>query len=286
MTRLLHKSRAFHHTSLEVRSEYMRLPIHVLSLPRATGRRQAVVERLSRLGLGAEIHDAPDADTIGLEELEHAFGARAGQGLSPATPGDMACTLGHLAIWARIADGMADAAVVLEDDAVFGPALLPWVADDVLSIMSRHDTRLLRLETRSGERLAGRPLGPGLWRLTSAAFGSAGYVLTREGAQTLLARRARPGRPVDHLLWGPLSPLRRSLGPVVIRPAVLRQDTETFPSLIATARDRLDTRRPTLRDRAGRALTRIALATGRAQAIDADLRHVVPDLRNEPGTSL
>lgn len=264
----------------------MQLPVFVLNLPRLTARRERMQIQLLAADLDFVFADGPDAREMGQTELECRFGARVGQGLWPATRGDMACTLGHHSIWTSIAEGSADGAIVLEDDAALGESFADWCETSTLEVMNRHRSGLLRLEARPGERLFGRRVDGRIWRLGSAAFGTAGYVLTREGARQILNAFPRPGRPADHLLFGPFSPARRLLAPLVLSPGCVRQDVERFGSEIAAERDHLGTRRKTIADRAARYADRAACALGRVEPIgDAPFRK--DDMaRNEPGTSL
>lgn len=220
------------------------LHIFALSLARLPERWAHLSARLAALGLGAERVEAVDARSVSASALRERFGASAA---FPATAGDMACALGHLAIWERIAALGDGAAIVLEDDATPSAAFAAFAGEGTLTLMRRHDMGLLKLEAWPGPQRSRRfPLGsaigpaPGgttLFRLQSGFLGSCAYVLTAHGARALLARYPVPRVPVDHLLFGRAAGMGFALmRPGFVNPAPVLHDLERFGSEIAAER--------------------------------------------------
>ena len=176
--------------------------IVLISLERATERRQRMAEEFARVGLEYEIWPAKDARTLTAEERQFVDrAARVRLGLYPIPDGSLANTLSQkAAMWDLVRNGPEIMAVV-EDDARFDsdlPAVLGELdrrsgTFDIVKLQRRNLRRpfipTVRLDT--GHRL--RPV-------RFADFGSEGYVITREAAQLLLERTPRMVREIDHVL--------------------------------------------------------------------------------------
>lgn len=207
----------------------MTLPVHVLSLPRLAARRSTLSAALDSLGVGYRLHDGFDRLDVDPAEVKRLFGA-------DGALGDVCCTLGHLAIWQKVA-ASGRAALVLEDDATISAALVPWVEARATEVMERHGLGVLKLEAWGGAGLnRTRPLGrrtreAGVWRLAGRFVGSAAYAITAEAAERLSAVCERPGRPVDHLLFAP--PFAVPAG--FVAPAPVLHDVSRWDSDISRA---------------------------------------------------
>ena len=227
------------------------LPIHVINLDRAPDRLAAIAGQLEGFGLPWRRVAAIDRLAVSDAFLAAEFGAGEFARDFPATPGDMACSLSHQALWREIAAGAAEAAIVLEDDARLSEAFVRLAGADVAGLMQRHGMGALKIEFWPGPQQSrrlpiGRDLGPitgemRLYRMRSSFLGTCGYVLTARAAADLLARFDRLGVPVDHFLFG------RSAGrgfdllrPGFVNPAPVLHDVETFGSDIRGERDALD----------------------------------------------
>lgn len=258
------------------------LPIHVLNLARRPERLSALSARLDALGLGWRRAEAIDAQAADPVALRRAFGR---DRAFPAAPGDMACSLGHQRLWRAIAEGPDPAALVLEDDAAPGPALLRFAAPDMAAVMARHGMGALKLEFWPGPQASrraplARPLGPvpgaealGLYRLRSSFLGSCAYLLTAAAARQLLRRHPVMAVPVDHFLFGREAgrgfPLLR---PGMVNPAPVLHDVTRLGSDIRAGREELGIGAPRgprrrLRDAAVRWRQRRELARGEAERV-------------------
>lgn len=223
------------------------LHVHVVNLARETGRLARIGATLDGFGLGWTRVEALDRRAIAADALRAAFGSGPLSRAYPATPGDMACTLSHRRLWDEIAGGAAEAAVVLEDDALLAATFPAFAEDGVARLMRDHAMGVLKLEfwpgaERSrrhplGQALGAGPAGTTLHRLRSGFLGSCGYVLTARGAGALLSRFPALTVPVDHLLFVRSAGMGFDLlRPGFVCPAPVLHDISTFASDIRPER--------------------------------------------------
>lgn len=177
----------------------MSIPIHVLSLPTESARRHAVGLEFSRHGLAFEFVDAidgrgpPDPRLAGHDSSS----IHAGRFKRPLSPAELACALGHRAIWQRIAEGQAPVALVCEDDL----RLTPACADFLRGVAARGEALaqvMVKLDSpvRAGAAV-GTLSGVALVLTRRLPPRTTGYLLGRGAAARLLARTRCVCRPVD-----------------------------------------------------------------------------------------
>jgi glycosyl transferase, family 25 len=179
------------------------LPILYINLDSDVERHQRMQAQFQRLGLKAERFpatrwtDLPPAEQARL--FSPALNAR--QFYKPLVNGEKGCYASHLRVCQWLLDSPHAAVVVLEDDVRLEPdiervsnaiAALPpgWDLVKLIGRVNGHeDEKLLRR----------RPLTEGFELIDFARVPSmtAGHVLSRSGAQKLLAARLPFGRPVD-----------------------------------------------------------------------------------------
>ncbi|MCG7621997.1 glycosyltransferase family 25 protein [Epibacterium sp. Ofav1-8] len=203
----------------------MKLATYMISLDRATGRHAAMQAALSDAGLEAEFVSAVDLETTPEAELLQQCKSFGPWGVF--AHGNMACTLSHAKVWEQFLASDADVALIFEDDVFISSELRQWTADlswwpqgcDLLSLeFWRSETMKVMLGTKPYRHL-GRDVAPMLSRYP----GAAGYMLTRRGAEVLLAQ-APFDQTVDSLLFNPMvSGPARSLTPHQITPALVTQ---------------------------------------------------------------
>lgn len=172
-------------------------PIFVISLTDAAERRRAISAQLSALAVEFEILDAVDGRRGVPAEYEPMIdraGTLATLGRA-MTGGEYACALSHLAIYQRILDEDLPGAVVLEDDAVLGPAFRAFLHQKAYNLadliqMDHFQARVWRFGGR-------HRIDPGvtLARWSQNSYLTTGYSISRKGAKYIL----------DHAL-----PLRRT----------------------------------------------------------------------------
>ena len=203
----------------------MKLATYMISLDRATGRHAAMQVALRDAGLEAEFVSAVDlAETSEAELLQQckSFGP-----WGVFAHGNMACTLSHAKVWEQFLASDADVALIFEDDVFISTELRQWIADlswwpqgcELVNLeFWRSETLKVMLGTSASHHL-GRQMAP----MLSRNPGSAGYLVTRKGAEALLASRPF-AVSIDQLLFNPLvSPLAVSLKPHQITPALVTQ---------------------------------------------------------------
>jgi glycosyl transferase family 25 len=177
----------------------MSIPIYVLSLVDATARREAVRGEFARLGLNFDFVDAIDGRRMSDTDLERCYDrARNARNFKrPLSQGEIACVLGHRAIWRKVAQGSAPVALICEDDLLLFPAFA-----DFLRSVARHEAAfanaLVKLDSpaRAGG-LVGRLAGVDLVLTSRLPGRTTGYLLGRDAATTLLAQTRKISRPID-----------------------------------------------------------------------------------------
>jgi glycosyl transferase family 25 len=204
-----------------------RLETRVIHLARSTVRHAIISRELAKAGVQGALFAAVDgrdpAEAARLAEVpDHGpWGA-----LDAHAKG---CLLSHLDAMAGFVAGEASHLLVLEDDVFLSEDLAPWLqaevwpADaDLIKLEGWRDDRLRLLVARRGPVARGRALR----RLYSKHSGTAGYLISRQGARKVLAA-PRQGLAVDHLLFNPaISSLARALAVYQVFPAMVLQGNE------------------------------------------------------------
>jgi glycosyl transferase family 25 len=95
-------------------------PLYVINLDRAVERRDAITERMNRVGLSFERFPAVDARDLTAERIGEVVAADQIRHFKRAlSRPEIACYLSHIAVWRAIAAGDKPAAFVFEDDVDF-----------------------------------------------------------------------------------------------------------------------------------------------------------------------
>lgn len=143
-----------------------------------------------------------------------------------ARPGEIACFLSHRECWRRIVEENLPSAAILEDDLHFAPgaaAILgsgAWVPPEADIIKIETMLRPTKLDKSPVACVSDREL----YRLRSSHFGSAGYILTRQGAERLLNASETFNAPVDHFMFDVRTPFVRQSMILQLYPAICVQD--------------------------------------------------------------
>lgn len=141
------------------------------------------------------------------------------------SPQQLGCYFSHRETWKRIAEGLSDFAVVLEDDAVFSTDLVSFVE----KLKEKpFDFDIIRLEeTYKGDsftsdaaliKIGNITLG----RIYSPSQGAGAIVVSKKGAKKLL-NIAQPVLPVDELLFNKYSPIWEKLQNYQVREVLVWQ---------------------------------------------------------------
>lgn len=150
----------------------------------------------------------------------------------PLVNGEKGCYASHLKAWRWLVDSAHEAVVVLEDDVRLRPHFAAVLQALAQSQQSWEMVKLIgRVEIGKREK-AGAQVdlceGHSLLRYRRVPSLTAGYVLSRRGAEKLLATRLPFGRPVDVDLryWWEAQGLRmRGVAPAVIELDETSQDS-------------------------------------------------------------
>lgn len=181
------------------------MPIYVINLARDAERLRTVSANLLRAGLAFERVDAFDGPTL-LPRLRRRFrrdffSSRLHRTM---TPGEIGCILSHLRALRRVLAQRLPYAIILEDDVAFANEFASFVRDELPDLLRQ--AQVIKLEgirdrrsSRTGVRLATTRAGD-LFVPLRPALGSAGYAVSRSGAQHLMKAFKRLDRPADHLL--------------------------------------------------------------------------------------
>lgn len=189
----------FRSLSKRNRSIAMPIPIHVLSLIHATDRRASVSREFSAHGLEFRFFDAIDGAGITDADFHQHYDSHlnACNFKRPLSRGEVACALGHRAIWRQIAEGEAPVALVCEDDALLAGDIADFlrrVADNA----ALFERVMIKLDSpaRNGE-IIGRLADTDLVLTRRLPAHTTGYLLGRHAAGALSAQTGAISRPID-----------------------------------------------------------------------------------------
>ncbi|HEU4457666.1 MAG TPA: glycosyltransferase family 25 protein [Methylibium sp.] len=175
------------------------MELFVINLAAHEARWQAVARQFEAMGLACERHEASDGSQLPAAERDALFDAALNrrQYHRALCDGEIGCYASHRALWRRLLASGAPSAGVFEDDVELAPEL-PRVLSAIAQMPRGWD--MVKLAGRAVEKIdTQRPLA---WEHTLIQYRrvpcrTSGYVISRAGAEKLLKRRARVGRPVD-----------------------------------------------------------------------------------------
>ena len=182
-------------------------PIWVISLERATERRENVRAAFTALGLPFEILDAVDGGALTAEQVGRYSQWRAcfetGRGLGQ---GELGAALSHLMVYERMVREEIPVVAIFEDDVEPGPDLPGLLAStDRLP----PDWQVVNLRTTFAwsepQPVDTAPIADGYRVCTygRTPLGAVGYLINLAGARRVLAAAYPVGLPSDELLFRP-----------------------------------------------------------------------------------
>lgn len=202
---------------------------YVINLDRSTERLSTFRRRSEEAGLLFERF--PGVDGASLDEDLLADWTRLARRWAPVTVAEVGTFLSHRGVWQRVAEGSDAWALVVEDDVVFSLdcadilASSDWLPDAIHLI--KVETMRTRIELSA--RVFGQKGNYKVRRLKENHNGTAGYIISREGARVLLNWTESRCEPVDRLMFHPsqLASTGFPIGQMV--PALCMQDFHLLP---------------------------------------------------------
>jgi len=181
------------------------ISIFVINLDRDVVRLANIAAALAKLGRPYERVRAIDGKSrIGLLRRvvkRPMYSSRAGK---PLTPGEIGCVLSHVSALKRVIRRRLPIAVILEDDAEWDDRFDGFLTNDLTEMMQSFD--VLKFEGLIASKRPGWGIkfacgstARAVLPLT-AAFGTAGYAVTLEGARRLAPSLGRLDEPADFVL--------------------------------------------------------------------------------------
>ena len=178
------------------------LPIVFINLSKDEERRERMQSQFAQMGLQASRLPAVWWSELPEAEQRHYFNTEQSHGRyhKPLSNGEKGCYCSHLKACQQLLEGDAPALVVFEDDVRLLPNL-PLALDAIAALPKGAPWDMIKLYGREHEKIANQgPLVNGVLQLISyrrvPSF-AAGYVISRSGAQKMLATRVPFDRPVD-----------------------------------------------------------------------------------------
>ncbi|MBR9843561.1 MAG: glycosyltransferase family 25 protein [Rhodobacteraceae bacterium] len=177
-------------------------PIYFINLDRAPERAAYMTQGLSKLGLAARVQRLPAVDARKTLP-RHAYAPSYKSIQWRMDVSEFACLESHRLGWQKMLDEGAEHAVILEDDLVFSPGF-GAALDAILRDAPPFDC--IKLDGIAWRLRLGPEIPCGdvaLRPLLQLAISAAAYVISRRGAQKMLAQTESYRDPVDLLLFDP-----------------------------------------------------------------------------------
>ena len=216
----------------------------VVNMARDVERRRYMEGRLAELGVEAEFITAVDGRALPAGTKEAVYSRRKALRIYGVEmlDSEIGCFLSHRSIYERMVRDGIGLALVLEDDVRIDGGFAEIVRDLAADgsggwLVVRFDSKRGRVVAPKGRKFAGvrvraLPGGAGLYRLGTHVLGVGGYLITRAGAERMLAYGAPIFMPIDQTMdrfW------ENSIVPFVVRPFPVTQ-AEDFGSHSESAR--------------------------------------------------
>lgn len=221
------------------------IPIVVINLDRRPDRLAFMSDQLQALGLTWTRKSALDAQTatdaqIGKEVALENHLIRMGRG-------SQCCAISNFDIYRDLLASDAPAVLVLQDDVELSPDIVPLLTDISLIPDGIELIQLEHFGSKKSSILCGPPhptaaANRNVHQLYSRVGGAGCYLITRRGAEIILANKGILNVPIDHLLFSPnSSSVFAKVGVGVISPALATQRMDQITSDISAERRRSKT---------------------------------------------
>lgn len=175
----------------------------VISLKIAAARREHIVREFDKQNVGFEFFDALTPDLA--RPLAEKMQLNIQDGF--LSPGELACFMSHVSIWQKMVDEHIPHLAIFEDDVYLGENADYFLLEEAWLQPDWHIVKLEAFSRKIVHELKGVDLGKQrrLFKLKGRHVGAAGYILSLNAAQYLIAllRQAEIKEPLDHLLFDP-----------------------------------------------------------------------------------
>ena len=219
--------------------------LFVISLPGSTTRQQAMATQLKRHGLTFSWLDGVDGRALNESAIGQIYSAEraereAGRQLSR---GEIGCALSHLKVYQTMLDQALELVLVLEDDAALDENFAEALAQVCAAIDWSDNELVLLSHIQKYTDWGAHRVAPG-WRLVRpfSAYNGNGYLITRSGAEKLLAALQPVFQPAD--CWnylGKKDVLRiRGIVPYLVNHSRLSEDSLIGDTLRVPAKSAKD----------------------------------------------
>lgn len=194
------------------------MKVFLVNLDRRPDRLDQFTKQAEKIGLEFERHAAVDGQSDSLKS--RAEGKHSQITGFPLDYYACACFESHRKIWENLVKTTSDGVVVLEDDIV----LMPDFAEVISGKLIPEDAHIIRLETKLTRAHVGKvpaiEIGTRCIRkLHSRIAGTGAYLITRKGAEYLLAQTEEFSDPIDEFLYNQKSPISTELNKYQMIPA-------------------------------------------------------------------
>jgi len=192
---------------------------YLINLDRSPDRLRYFTAQATAGGIPFERIRAIDGRELDTTDFAHTVAAT--YEFQPIDAGYVALFMTHKQIWQQIVDSQQPHAAVFEDDAVLASDLR--VTLDAID-RERPEFDVIKLETTHRKVVCGRRAielasGNSLQTLRSWHGGTAGYVISRQGAQKLLQLKDQVSDVIDQVMFNPLSRVCSQLNVYQLNPA-------------------------------------------------------------------
>lgn len=228
--------------------------IYLINLDRAQDRLAWFMKRYQSLGVPIVRIAAVDGKK--LTEAECQWWSRRADRIAAISHAEIGCFLSHRKAWRAITRSDDDWGFIAEDDVVFHENAAQFIRN---SDWLPQSGDIVKAETTGSARieLSAKPLltvyGHDVSELRSYHGNTAGYFVSKQGAQNLLRLTAETCDPLDELMFNPASMIRKELTIFQLHPAICVQThnyrgkaiiTKRFSSSIQPARTGEDLNAP------------------------------------------
>lgn len=213
----------------------------VISLKSAVDRRQHITQEFQRHHVGFEFFDAltPDIATLYVKNLPIKFED------SDLTGGELACMMSHVSVWQKMVDKNIPYLAIFEDDVYLGKG-----AEYLLnsSAWVKPEWNIIKIEAFTKKVFLSADITPidstnrYIAQLKAENLGTAGYILTLQGAQKYLEYITQHKlRPLDELMFDEFitcgsEPVYQMIPTLCIQEMLLNKDAPALPSALVKDR--------------------------------------------------